>query len=156
GILHPEAECAVARAAGGLGVPMVLSTVSSYPLEEVAKEGGDAPRWFQLYWPRERELAASLLERAGRAGDSPLVVTVATVRRPGRPPDLDHAYLPFLSGLGLANYLTDPFFQGVVGGPITDDNLAQAVAYFGTIFGNPALTWSDLAWAREHWRGPMV
>jgi L-lactate dehydrogenase (cytochrome) len=146
----------VARAAASLGVPMVLSTVSSFAMEEVAKAGGDGPRWFQLYWPRERELAASLLERAARAGFSTLVVTVDTFRLAWRPHDLDNAYLPFLSGLGLANYFSDPFFQGVVGGPVTEANLAQAIGYWTTIFGNPALTWSDLAWARERWRGPIV
>src|SRR5205085_12917 len=54
GIVHPEAELAVARAAGGLGLPMVLSTVSSYTLEDVAATGA-GPKWFQLYWPRDRE-----------------------------------------------------------------------------------------------------
>src|SRR5262245_37348555 len=156
GILHPDAELAVARAAAGLGVPMVLSTVSSYSMEEVADVSGDGPRWFQLYWPREKELAASLLERAARAGYSTLVVTVDTFRLAWRPHDLDHAYLPFLIGMGLANYLSDPFFQGVVGGAVTDENRAQAIGYWTTIFGNPALTWSDLAWVRQHWRGPIV
>jgi L-lactate dehydrogenase (cytochrome) len=125
-------------------------------MEEVAEASGDGPRWFQLYWPREKELAASLLERAARAGYSTLVVTVDTFRLAWRPHDLDHAYLPFLTGLGLANYFADPFFQGVVGGAVTDQNRAQAIAYWTTIFGNPALTWSDLAWVRQHWRGPIV
>src|SRR4051795_3313665 len=54
-IIHPEGELAVARAAGGLGVPMVASTASSFTMEEIAEAGGGAtsPRWFQLYWPKD-------------------------------------------------------------------------------------------------------
>src|SRR3954469_10691345 len=62
-IIHPEGELAVARAAGELGVPMVASTASSFTLEEIAEAGLGAgpgsPRWFQLYWPKSDELAAS-------------------------------------------------------------------------------------------------
>ena len=67
-ILHKDGELAVARAARALGVPMILSTVSSYPMEEVADALGDTPRWFQLYWPRDDELAASFIRRAELAG----------------------------------------------------------------------------------------
>src|SRR4051794_16968980 len=49
-ILHPEAELAVARAAQSLGVPLILSTVSSTPLEIIARTMGTVPHWFQLYW----------------------------------------------------------------------------------------------------------
>jgi len=48
-IVHPDGELAVAGAAAELGLPMVLSTASSYTLEEVAVGVPDAPRWFQLY-----------------------------------------------------------------------------------------------------------
>src|SRR5262249_3155386 len=51
-IAHKDAELAVARAARRIGIPMILSTVSSTPMEEVAKTMGDVPCWFQLYWPR--------------------------------------------------------------------------------------------------------
>src|SRR5262249_7506840 len=67
-MVHPEAELAVARAARALGVPMVLSSVSSTPLEAVAAALGGSPRWFQLYWPKDPALAASLVGRAERAG----------------------------------------------------------------------------------------
>src|SRR3954466_6637445 len=62
-IIHPEGELAVARAAGELGVPLVASTASSFTLEEIAQAGegagAGAPRWFQLYWPKSDDLAAS-------------------------------------------------------------------------------------------------
>src|SRR5207245_4143917 len=76
-IVHPDAEVAVARAAASLGVGMVLSTASSRSMEEVAEAGGaDAPRWFQLYWPADRDLAASFLSRAEAAGYRAIVVTL--------------------------------------------------------------------------------
>ncbi len=60
-IVHKDADMAVARAAAPLGIPMVLSTASSTPMEQVAEAMGEAPRWFQLYWPRDDELAASFV-----------------------------------------------------------------------------------------------
>jgi lactate 2-monooxygenase len=154
GIFHPDAELAVARAAAEVGTTMVLSTVSSAPMEDVAAVAG--PRWFQLYWPKDRELAASFLDRAGAAGFGALVVTIDTYRLAWRPHDLDQAYLPFLQGLGVANYWTDPVFQRAVGGTVGEHNRMQAIAHWTSLFGDPSLTWDDLAWLREHWAGPIV
>src|SRR2546421_636772 len=92
GIVHPDAELAVARAAASLRVPIVLSTVSTYRMEEVAEAGGDSPRWFQLYWPRDREVAASFIGRAKAAGFTALVVTLDTFILAWRPRDLSAAY----------------------------------------------------------------
>ena len=78
-IVHPEAELGVARASKATGVPMVLSSAASTPLEDVAAELGDAPRWFQLYWWWDRELAGSLVDRAGAAGYGAIVVTLDTL-----------------------------------------------------------------------------
>src|SRR5689334_21791634 len=109
-IVHPEAELAVACAAAALGLPMVLSTAASRTLEEVAQAMGDSPRWFQLYWPNDRELAASLLRRAETSGYRAIVVTLDTYLLGWRPRDLSRSVLPFLRGEGIANYLTDPVF----------------------------------------------
>ena len=67
-ILHKEADLAVARAVRGVGVPMVLSTASSNTMESVAAALGDTLRWFQLYWPKDDELAASFLRARKRPG----------------------------------------------------------------------------------------
>src|SRR3712207_6583994 len=75
---HEEGEIAVARAAASLDVPMVLSTAASNPMEDVADALGDTTRWFQLYWPNDRELAASFLRRAEDSGYSAIVVTLDT------------------------------------------------------------------------------
>jgi isopentenyl diphosphate isomerase/L-lactate dehydrogenase-like FMN-dependent dehydrogenase len=155
GIVHPDAELAVARAAASLGVPIVLSTVSSYQMEEVAQAGGDSPRWFQLYWPRNREVAASLIARAKAAGFGALVVTLDTFILAWRPRDLRHAYLPFLHRMGLANYESDPaFLAGLEKSP--EEDPGAAVLHWMSMFGDPAKTWDDLVWLREQWEGPIV
>ena len=155
GIVHPDAELAVARAAASLGIPMVLSTVSSYRLEEVAEVGGESPRWFQLYWPRDRDVAASLIGRAKAAGFSALVVTLDTFILAWRPRDLANAYLPFLQRLGLANYESDPaFLAGLQKSP--EEDPGAAVLHWMSMFGDPTKSWDDLAWLREQWDGPIV
>ncbi|MGH3156183.1 MAG: lactate 2-monooxygenase [Streptosporangiaceae bacterium] len=153
-ILHPDGELAVARAAKSLGVTMTLSTAASTAMEEVAAEAG--PRWYQLYWPKDRELAASFVHRAGEAGYTVLVVTLDTFALAWRPRDLDQAYLPFLLGIGVQNYWSDPVFRKAAGGPVTDENRQLAVLHWAANFGNPSLTWDDLAWLRRVWDGPIV
>lgn len=155
-ILHPDGELATARAAAAEGVPMVLSTASSYSIEEVAEANGDGPRWFQLYWPKDQEMAVSFLDRAKAAGYTALVVTLDTFTLAWRPRDLDQAYLPFLRGIGCANYFTDPVFQKAVGGPVTDANRDTALLHWVANFGNPSLTWDDLIFLRDHWDGPIA
>ena len=154
GIVHPDAELAVARAAGSLGLPMVLSTVSTYRLEEVA-DTGDGPKWFQLYWPREKEVAASLIARAKAAGFRALVVTLDTFILAWRPRDLSRGYLPFLHRMGLANYESDPaFLAGLEKSP--DDDPGSSVLRWMGMFGDPGKTWDDLVWLREQWDGPIL
>ena len=155
GIVHEEAELAVAQAAASLNMPFVLSTVSSKPMEQVAASVAQSPRWFQLYWPAKQELAASFVKRAEQAGYSAIVVTLDTYLLAWRERDLQNAYLPFLEGKGLANYFTDPVFQQLVGeDPRT--NPRKAVETFGQIFSNPALTWDHLAWLRQHTKLPII
>jgi isopentenyl diphosphate isomerase/L-lactate dehydrogenase-like FMN-dependent dehydrogenase len=155
GMLHPEAELAVARAARSLGVPLVLSTVSSTPLEAVAEALGSSPRWFQLYWPRDPALAASLVGRAERAGFAALVVTLDTYLLGWRERDLTMAWLPFAHGLGIANYLSDPAFRASLPAP-PEREPAAAVRHFLAVATNPALTWADLAWLRKQTRLPIL
>jgi isopentenyl diphosphate isomerase/L-lactate dehydrogenase-like FMN-dependent dehydrogenase len=155
GIVHPDAERAVAAAVTAVGVPMVLSTVSSYSIEDVGAVLDGHPAWFQLYWPKDREVAASLVERAERSGFSAIVVTLDTWALAWRPRDLGAAYLPFLQTLGLVNYFSDPAFRAGLAKPPEEDPQA-AVLTWAAMFGNPALTWSDIAWLRERTRLPVV
>ncbi|MGQ0479678.1 MAG: alpha-hydroxy-acid oxidizing protein [Pseudonocardia sp.] len=154
-IVHPEGELAVARAAAGLGLPMVLSTASSHTLEEVAEASGEGPRWFQLYWPTEDAVTVSLLDRAKRAGYSTLVVTLDTWTLGYRPLDLDGAYLPFLRGIGTAIPFSDPAFRaGLVRAP--EDDPMAAVGRWVPMFTGTALRWDRLPLLRAHWDGPIV
>ncbi|NEC30730.1 alpha-hydroxy-acid oxidizing protein [Streptomyces sp. SID8111] len=154
-IMHPGAEPAAARAAAARGVPFVLSSASSTPMEEVAEAMGGAERWFQLYWPKDVEVARSFLARARAAGYTALVVTLDTPLLSWRPRDLDQAYLPFLHGVGTANYFTDPAFRAGLVKPVHEDPNA-AVMHFVGMFSDPAKTWPDLAFLRENWDGPIV
>jgi isopentenyl diphosphate isomerase/L-lactate dehydrogenase-like FMN-dependent dehydrogenase len=154
-MLHPDAELAVARAARSAGVPMVLSSVSSTPMEDVASALGGSPRWFQLYWPRDPALAASLVGRAERAGFEALVVTLDTYLYGWRERDLELAWLPFAHGQGIANYLSDPAFRAALPAPPERDP-AAAVRHFLAVVSNAALTWDDLAWLRRQTRLPIL
>ena len=155
GIIHAEAELATARAAASLGVPSVLSTLSSQPLEQVAQACGDGPRWFQLYWTTHPEVTASLLRRAEAAGYSALVVTLDTSILGWRERDLRHPYLPFLLGEGLANFFTDPVFRSLLPKPPQQDPVA-AIRLWGGICSHTALTWKDLNFLRQHTRVPIL
>ena len=154
-IIHPDGELATARAAAALGVPMVLSTVSSHTLEEVAQASGEAPRWFQLYWPHDDEVCASLLRRARAAGYTVLVVTLDTWTLAWRPHDLDLSYLPLLRGLGTANAFSDPAFRARLAQPPERDR-AAAVTRWLAMFTGTALSWTRLSLLRENWDGPIV
>jgi lactate 2-monooxygenase len=154
-IIHPEAELAMARAAASLGVPFVLSTLSSYPIEEVADAALAAQRWFQLYWGKDHELTTSLIQRAEKSGYSALVINLDTAMLGWRERDLQRPYLPFLLGHGIANYLTDPVFCSRLTLPPQAD-LASAIRLWAALFSNTALTWTDLVWLRQQTRLPIV
>jgi isopentenyl diphosphate isomerase/L-lactate dehydrogenase-like FMN-dependent dehydrogenase len=158
GLVHPDADLAVARAAAGLGLASVLSTASSTTLEDVAAAAPHAPRWFQLYWPRDPQLAKSLVRRADAAGYQAIVVTVDTWTLGWRPRDLALAHLPFLQRKGIANYLSDPVFQARLGAPPEESEQAMqaAIGVWMELFGNPSLGWSDLAQLREWTRLPVL
>jgi len=154
-ILHPDGELGTARAAAALGVPMVLSTAASHTTEEVADANGDGPRWYQLYWPIDDAVTASLLDRAAASGFSVLVVTLDTWTLGWRPHDLDAGYLPFLRGVGTAVAFSDPAFRAGLQRPPEED-LAAAVAHRQRLFTGTARSWERFAFVRDHWRGPLV
>ncbi|MCS7272817.1 MAG: alpha-hydroxy-acid oxidizing protein, partial [Fimbriimonadales bacterium] len=124
-------------------------------IEQVAEAMGDAPRWFQLYWSRNHEVAASFVRRAEAAGYSAIVVTVDTFMLAWRPRDLKRGYLPFMHGDGLANYFSDPVFRSLLPAPPEQDP-GGAVMQFAAIFGNPSLTWDDLAFLRQQTKLPIL
>jgi lactate 2-monooxygenase len=155
GILHPEGELATARAAAAVGVPMIASTASHFSLERIAETGGEGPRWFQLYWPNDPALARSFVERAERAGYAAIVLTVDTFIPGWKPRDLQQAWLPFLEGMGVANYFEDPVFRQALEKPPEEDQGA-AIGHFLGVQANPSLSWDDLEQLREMTSLPIL
>jgi len=157
-IIRSDADVASARAAASLGLPFVMSTMSSRSMEEVAQRAAkvaESPRWFQLYWGKNPELTASMLQRAEHAGYSALVVTLDTNILGWRERDLQHGYLPFMLGQGLANYFSDPVFRGLlVQSP--EQNPTAAIQLWGSLFSNTTLTWKDIGFLRQHTRVPII
>lgn len=123
-LAHPAGDLAVARAARTAGVPMIISSQASYPMEQIAAELGDAPRWFQLYWSSEDAVVESFVRRAERAGCGAVVVTLDTMVLSWRTLDLDNAFLPFIRGMGIAQYTSDPAFRRIVSDRVASERLA--------------------------------
>jgi isopentenyl diphosphate isomerase/L-lactate dehydrogenase-like FMN-dependent dehydrogenase len=158
GILHAEGELASARAAAALGLPFTLSTAASRSIEEVARAVGSAGKgahWFQLYWGKNPDLTASMLQRAERAGYKALVVTLDTGMLAWRERDLQHAYLPFILGQGLGNYFSDPVFRALLPEP-PEQNPAAAIQVWSSLFSNTTLTWRDIPFLRKHTALPIL
>ena len=110
---HPDAEHAVAAAARDLGLPMVISTQGSVPMEETARALGDTPRLYQLYWSNDDTVVDSFVRRAEEIGSDALVVTLDTHLLGWRTRDLDLGYLPFARAEGIAQYTSDPSFRAL-------------------------------------------
>lgn len=155
GAVHEDGELATARAAATLGLPMIASTASHFTLEEIAAAGGEGPRWFQLYWPNDRALMESFVRRAEAAGYGAILVTVDTFIPGWKPRDLQQAWLPFLNGMGVANYFQDPVFRAALERPPEEDQGA-ATAHFVAVQANPTLTWDDVAQLRELTSLPLL
>lgn len=155
GIVRAEGELASGRAAASLGIPFAISTVSSHSIEKVAEAMGDGPRWFQLYWGKDHELAASMVQRAECAGYSAVIVTLDTRYLAWRERDLQNGYLPFLRGEGLANYVSDPVFRAQLAQP-PEENPIDVVRLWGSGFSNPSLTWRDIAFLRRRTCLPIL
>jgi lactate 2-monooxygenase len=183
-LAHPGADLAAARAAAAERIGCVLSNQASMPMEICAQAMGDMPCWFQLYWSSDNDVVRSLLTRAENCGCEAIVVTLDTTLLGWRPRDLDGAYLPFLRGLGLAQYLSDPVFRakipkappeigikprgrGLLGAAMTlrrkgrefDLSVRQmrcAVAHFIATYSRADLNWSDIARLRDMTKLPII
>ncbi len=147
-------DLATARAAARTGVPMVISTLTEDPMEDIAAEFGDTPGFFQLYTPTDRDLAASLVHRAEAAGYKGIIVTLDTWVPGWRPRDLSTSNFPQLRGKCLSNYTSDPVFRASLDQP-PEENPQAAVLRWVQIFGNP-LTWDDLPWLRSLTKLPLI
>ncbi|TDW88061.1 isopentenyl diphosphate isomerase/L-lactate dehydrogenase-like FMN-dependent dehydrogenase [Kribbella pratensis] len=150
-LAHPDGELATAGAANTLGLTYTHSTQASHAIEQIEATS----KWFQLYYPTDRDVCLSFLQRAKAAGYAVLVVTLDTGTIGWRPADLDRGFLPFLKGEGLANYFSDPAFRAKLAKPIEEDPGA-AVMHWAQMFPNVGLSWDDLSFLRDNWDGPIV
>jgi lactate 2-monooxygenase len=185
-LAHRDADVGVAKAAAAEGVPMVFSNQASRPMEECAAAMGAASRWFQLYWSTSDDLVASFVARAEACRCEAIVVTLDTKMLGWRSRDLDFAHLPFATGMGIAQYTSDPVFRSLVDPSTVDRSgrptpaavhaLVRATrAYPGSfrenlrsgagvaavrkvmeIYSRPSLTWDDFAWLRGRTTLPIV
>jgi len=147
-------DLAAARAAALTGVPLCQSTLANDMLEVVRPALGDTPGMFQLYTPKNQELAESLVRRAEAAGFKALVVTLDTWVTGWRPRDLNAGNFPQLRGHVLMNYFGDPVFRGMLAKPPEEDG-AAAVRQWAATFGK-VLTWDDMPWLRSLTKLPLI
>jgi isopentenyl diphosphate isomerase/L-lactate dehydrogenase-like FMN-dependent dehydrogenase len=169
-MFFPRAETHAAAAAGAAGTGYILSTLSGCALEDV-KRATQGPAWYQVYLVGGREVAERAIARAAEAGFSALVVTVDTAMSGMRERDLRNGTPALLSGNPLAmaphawQLVTRPrWLAGFLGdgglmqfpnvvlpgsGPMKYESVGPALA-------RSVVTWADLAWIRQVWRGPIL
>jgi len=161
-LAHTEGERAAVRAAKQAGVPYTLSTMGSTSIEDVAAEGAGGTLWFQLYVWKDRRMSEQFLERAARAGYRAVMLTVDTAVVGRRARDLRNGFTippaPSLNTLvqGIRHpawsfdFLTTdtPGFAALAGSPAALETIAR-------IFDS-SLTWDDIKWIREFWKGPLL
>lgn len=148
-LAHPEGELAMVRAAMAMEIATIVSTLSSFTLEEIATAGRraaeeldkpTAPLWFQLYLQDDRGVSAELVARAERAGYEAIVLTVdASVKR-------SEFTLP--AGIDAANLRGLPRLR--------QTSTAQGRILFGTPLADAAPRWDDLGWLRAQTRLPLI
>lgn len=156
GLCSPDfqGDIAAAQASAETGVPFTLSTFSQAPMEDVIKNAGSTPAYFQLYLPGDKELAASFLDRAESSGYSSVVMTVDSWTLGFRPADLAIGNYPQARGFCMQNYYSDENFTKHLAKPPHEDQTA-ALRYYATIFAAP-LSWEDLRWVRSNTKLPIT
>ena len=147
-LAHPDGELATARAAGASGTIMVVSTVCTYSLEEIAAAAA-GPLWFQLYSYKDRRINERLIRRAEKAGYRALCLTIDVPVLARRERDLRNSFaLP--QGMQ-ASILADMELQAT---PQSAQSSGRA-SYSGLVF-DAALTWNDVDWMRTITAMPLV
>jgi L-lactate dehydrogenase (cytochrome) len=168
GMMRQRGELQVARAARQVGIPYILSTVSVCSLTEVVEHIGQ-PIWFQLYVLKDRGFMRHALERAQALGVTKLVFTV-DMPLPGARYRDAHSGMSgpnaplrrMLQAVGRPGWSWD---VGLLGRPHDLGNvsayrgkptdLADYIGWLGANF-DPSITWSDLEWIRDAWKGEMI
>lgn len=168
GMFARRGEVQAVKAAQNKGIALCLSTVSVCSIEEVTASA-QQPIWFQLYVLKDRGFMRNALERAQAAGVRNLVFTV-DMPTPGARYRDAHSGMsgPFASTRRILQAMTRPdwaFNVGLMGKPHDLGNISKYLGkavtledYMGWLANNfdPSISWSDLEWIREFWKGPMI
>ena len=168
GMYARRGEVQAAKAAANKGIPFCLSTVSVCSIEEVASQSPQAI-WFQLYVLKDRGFMRNALERAQAAGVTTLVFTV-DMPTPGARYRDAHSGMsgPYASTRRMLQAVTKPQWAldvGLLGRPHDLGNISKYLGkpttledYVGWLANNfdPSISWKDLEWIREFWKGPMI
>jgi len=169
-MMHPKGEVAAAGAAGAAGTGYILSTISGHRLEDV-RAASAGPVWYQLYLVGGREVAEAALDRAKTAGFSALVVTIDTPVAGMRERDARNGMKQLLGRSAIAkipylhHFLAHPSWLAaflVDGGvpPLANIVLPNQgpmpLMDVGSALAKAVVTWEDLRWLRESWKGPIV
>lgn len=166
GLLHPDGEIGIARAAESVGALYCLSTMASRSIEEVAAATG-APKAFQLYLFRDRGITLELLQRAKAAGYKSLILTVDVQVPANRERDRRSGMLipPRFTPKSVLAFASRPrwCWNVLARRPVTLANFSGDRADPGVpllTFINqqfdPSIGWGDLEWVAQHWSGPLA
>jgi len=148
---HPEGEVATAKACQEKGVIMILSTISTASLEDVAKAAPNLTKWFQLYIYKDREITTSLVRRAEAAGFKGIVLTVDTPYFGTRTADARNNFcLP--PHLTLANLTVEKKGQTKMSSKSGTSGLNE----YATSLFDAGLTWKDVSWLQSITRIPII
>lgn len=154
-VANSTGELGTARAAARLKIPFILSTVSSYSMEDVAAVMENSPHWFQLYWPTDFNIMLSFIRRAEKAGYTAIVVTIDYTAHSRKERNIRNNYYPFNIGEGMSNYTSDPVFCSMLKQPPEQD-MKAAISLFNKLFPNPYLTWDYISFLRKHTKLPIM
>ena len=168
GLNWANGEIHACRAAQRFGVPYTLSTMSICSIEDVAG-GVEKPFWFQLYVMRDRGFAASLIERAKKAGCSALVLTLDLQIQGQRHQDLKNglAVPPKLTAATVFDVLRKPSWAlnvlrskrksfGNLEGRIPDAKSLTTLSQWIAGQFDPTLSWKDVEWVKKLWGGKLI
>jgi 4-hydroxymandelate oxidase len=144
-LFHPDGVLASARAAAAAGTILGVSSSAGHSVEEVA-DATEGPKWFQLYVPRDREIARRIVERVERAGYRALILTVDL----GERKDADKRNRFALPRERLLKQLTDMGFPVHPGMTLAELNAINDRAW------DPSLTWEVFDWLRSITRLPLL
>lgn len=145
-LVHPDGELAAARGAKALGALMVVSTLASCKLEDIARETGNS-KWFQIYFQPRKEDTLNLVRRAEDAGYRAIVVTVDTPIQPASLRALKAGFTMPQDVIAV-NTSHQPQVRPV------NVTQTESVVFQGMMRGAP--NWSDLEWLIAATRLPVV